>query len=230
MTFKREYLALPKPIAAQYATPSGVVCVQVVVPDGLQHLALLQGLMATLTDANAWQGDDADRAALAAIWQNAYTLTDWEGCDDMGLGYQNHQTLWYRFANVYIGNPIATTITATNIWGHWCFQSPAANGDAAYIDCNMLPGNYRARLSYTKAASAGKISINLSNETTLYTEFLFVDLDMYASTNQVNQLAVVDFEITEEVQRCYFIQSGKNASSSGYNSFLTVLDITRTDV
>jgi len=227
MTFKREYLALPKPIAAQYATPSGVVCVQVIVPDGLPHLALLQGLMATLTDASAWQGDDADRAALAAIWQNAYTITDWEECEEGMDGYANRVTLWHRFANVYVGSAIVQVINTGTIFNGYAHATTPANGDSSYQNCWLTPGDYTIKMLCLKTTSAGKIFAFVANETTLYQETVFNDVDLYASPAVNNQLVTGTFTITEPTDRFYVQCVSKNALSSGYDLPLICFDIVK---
>lgn len=80
MTFRRESFRMEKPVAANYVTPSGVTCVQVKVPDDNEHVALLQGLMAQLTNPDNWQGTEAERAQLAYLWEVAYVATDWGQC------------------------------------------------------------------------------------------------------------------------------------------------------
>jgi len=80
MTFKRETFRMDKPIAANYVTPSGVMCVQVMIPDDVEHVAILQGLMAQVTNPENWQGTEADRAQLAYLWEVPYVLTDWGQC------------------------------------------------------------------------------------------------------------------------------------------------------
>lgn len=81
MTFRRETFRMEKPVAANYVTPSGVMCVQVLVPDDVEHVALLQGLMAQLTNMDNWQGTEADRAQLSYLWEASYVLTDWSVCE-----------------------------------------------------------------------------------------------------------------------------------------------------
>ena len=81
MTFRRESFRMEKPVAANYVTPSGVMCIQVLVPDDVEHVALLQGLMAQLTNIENWQGTEADCAQLSYLWEASYVLTDWSVCE-----------------------------------------------------------------------------------------------------------------------------------------------------
>jgi len=77
---KRQNYLFEKPIASQYSVPSGAFCIEILVPDALEHLYLVQGLLAACTKPQFWDGTDDEKEALAAIWQEVYSAMDWESC------------------------------------------------------------------------------------------------------------------------------------------------------
>lgn len=62
--------------------PEGLRCVSVLIPDDVFHLQLLAGLVGLATKATNWEGEQADREAVALLWNTGYQETDWEGCMD----------------------------------------------------------------------------------------------------------------------------------------------------
>jgi len=227
MTFRREFFTLPKPITSQFTVPSGAVCVQVKVPDSLAHIALLQGLLASLTEADKWQGEDTERTVQAQMWLDTYVTTDWGECEDPMPVYGSQVTLWHRFANVYIGTGIVAVINTGTIFNHYAHASTPANGDSSYQNCYLVPGDYTIKMLCLKTTSAGKIFAFVANETTLYQETVFNEVDLYASPAVNNQLVTGAFTITEPVDRFYVQVISKNASSTGYDLPLICFDIVK---
>jgi len=65
----------------QYPATDEVQCIQVKIPAGDEFKALLAGLMVSASDVNNY-ADPSSAAAdgLAAIWDQAYSEIDWNGC------------------------------------------------------------------------------------------------------------------------------------------------------
>lgn len=59
----------------------GLRCVEVKIPDSVEFMAQLAGLVALATKQFNYQNKDTTRAAaVAQLWRDAYLATDWEGC------------------------------------------------------------------------------------------------------------------------------------------------------
>jgi len=65
------------------STIEGFRCVSVMVPDSVEYMAQLAGMVALATKQFNYQNKDTTRAAaVTRNWREAYLLTDWEGCMD----------------------------------------------------------------------------------------------------------------------------------------------------
>jgi len=80
MSSRRQIFPFEKPLASQYSVPSGAFCIEILVPDALEHLYVVQGLLAACTRPEFWDGTEEEQNALAAIWQEVYAAMDWESC------------------------------------------------------------------------------------------------------------------------------------------------------
>ena len=75
-------IEIQRPVAGLYPATGDFRCISVVVPDDDSYAILLAGFYAILTRAYNWQGDYADRGAVASRMLDAFTLTDWLTCMD----------------------------------------------------------------------------------------------------------------------------------------------------
>jgi len=65
----------------QYPATGDTQCIEVIIPDGDEFKALLAGLIALASNVQNYQDPESAQAdGLAAIWDEAYSLIDWEGC------------------------------------------------------------------------------------------------------------------------------------------------------
>lgn len=62
--------------------PDGMRCVRVFVPDDDFYVRLLAAVVNLPTMATNWEGEQENRDAVAALFNSAYTFTDWDGCMD----------------------------------------------------------------------------------------------------------------------------------------------------
>lgn len=70
-------------LADQYPVVEGFRCVEILIPDTVENMALLAGLLKLPGRSFNWTGaDQQKRYDLAESWRNAYDATDWEGCMD----------------------------------------------------------------------------------------------------------------------------------------------------
>jgi len=80
MSKKNPGIKIPYFRAEQYPVVEGFRCVEILIPDTIENMALLAGLLKLPGRAFNWTGDDEKRYELAQIWRNAYDATDWEQC------------------------------------------------------------------------------------------------------------------------------------------------------
>jgi len=64
----------------QYPLSDGFRCVEILIPDAWENMALLAALLKLPTRAFNWLPSDDARFVLAQQWAEAYNLTDWEQC------------------------------------------------------------------------------------------------------------------------------------------------------
>lgn len=226
MTFKRQWLALPKPVALDYNVPSGTLCVQVQVPDDLEHLALLQGLMARLTVAENWQGDAADTVPLAARWQQAYIDTDWSNCLNVDQTADNSLIIFGNTLQVNTGNPIQVIIATTQRHNFYVRQNPSTLGAIMYARRYLTNGTWNYQLTTVKSTNSCIGTMQLTDPSgpisTLFTQ------DFYQAGGAANFVMSGTFDIIEPGQATFwFGATGKNANSTGYDFLITCLELWR---
>jgi len=229
MTFRRENFRLEKPVAANYVTPSGVMCVQVMVPDDNEHVALLQGLMANLTNAENWQGTEAEKAQLSYLWEVAYVQTDWGQCvTPSEAGNQARVSLWHRWAQIAAGNALQVNVDATVLYGHYVRQNTAASGDETYQDCWLSAGTYAYRVLYYRLTVNGQLDLLLVYQPDSSITTIVTAAEMYGTALQ-NQVISGTFTISNSGQyKLHFKIATKNAASSGFGAPLTMTEIWKT--
>lgn len=229
MTSKREFYRFEKPIAADYETPSGVSCVQVYTPDDLDHLPLLQGMLATLTKPEFWDGSEADRVQRAYLWEVAWAATDWSGCvTPSEAGQQGRVTLWHRWTNVTTGNALQINVDATQLWGHYCRQNTAAVGDDNYQAVYLPAGDYEIRVLYMRLTNNGNLTVTFQHKPDDAQTTALSAVNLYGTT-LANQVVTGSFTLTDNgLYHVYFQCPSKNASSSGFALPLTVTEIWKT--
>jgi len=60
----------------------GLRCITVFVPDDLEYVRILAGMVALTTQRTNWEGSPTDRTRRAEMCLNGYLATDWDGCMD----------------------------------------------------------------------------------------------------------------------------------------------------
>lgn len=171
MTFKREFFALAKPLVGNYSVPSGTLCVQVLVPDSPEHLALFQGIIATLTDWQNWQGLEEDAKILAYEWLERYTLTDWEDCVIRTLV----QIDQFAFNAAIIGaGSLSLSFSASLPFGYANF-TPNTSGAAMKNTVWLAAGSYVYTGQSTQSTNGG-------NTVLLVTDQSLVTIDQIGGT------------------------------------------------
>jgi len=80
MSKKTPGIKIPYFRAEQYPVVEGLRCVEILIPDTIENMALLAGLLKLPGRSFNWQGDDEKRYELAQSWRVAYDATDWEQC------------------------------------------------------------------------------------------------------------------------------------------------------
>jgi len=214
-----------------YPATDETQCLTVYIPAGDEFKWLFAGLISLATRAANYMDPESEQArGLADIWRDAYDLTDWEGCQPVST-YGSQVDLFARFITPYVGSSLVFSPNTSQPFALLVNRSTAAIGDAAYQGCYLEAGEYQATFLFAKTNNSGKITILLANEETFYQEFLWTDLEMYqAGASVFNQTAIVNFTLTEPVHRAYFICGTKTVASGGYQTYMTCLNIQRTDL
>jgi len=216
--FKRPVYRFEKPIAANYETPSGVSCVEVHLPDALDHLAILQGLMAVLAKEDFWDGTEAERAQLSYLWEVAWAANDWSNCmTPKEAGEQDNITLWHIFSTKDAGNNFISNKAVNN--GGVTFQNTSADGDQWHTDrFNLRAGTWRVRMLCVKLSSGGKLYVNLVAAGVGGVIPVFAPADLYSAATVENFIFSAD--VTVVYPGYYIIESGINGHTSPSSAYL----------
>lgn len=229
MTFKREFFRFEKPIAANYDTPSGVSCFQLYIPDALDHLYILQGLMAALTKEDFWDGTASWKAQMAYMWQAGYDATDWSNCvNPSQVGLQDFIVLNQVFTEVVSGGALLFTKTINN--GGIVSQTGNAINDHWKIsDFRLRPGTYQHKMQVQMSTLAGMLHLWIEPDGGGTDIDLYNTIDLYASPALENAIYTTTFTIaTDGLYELHGQVPAKRAAAVGYGSFLTGHQITRT--
>lgn len=96
---------------SNYPEVSGTRCVEVHIPDSVEFMAQLAGMIALATKQFNYQNKDVARAAaIAQQWRDAYLQTDWEGCmtcDDVADCIENNENVQNAINNLINNSPDA---------------------------------------------------------------------------------------------------------------------------
>jgi len=215
-------ISIPKFRAALFPSPSGQRCFQLLLPDDDSFAQLVAGLYALATDADNWDGDDADREALAQAFLDAYTAMDWSSCltsDWLITAQRIHpRTIYFQDGNAqaWFGN------SSSEGAGYWAQSAPAIN-DALYWDVALKAGKYTIYVNYTKFAGSGKLRLYIDGTQ-------HMDFDMYASATIVNEVAgVANISIADDgIHTLKTLVYGKHSSSTNYYFLNHYIDLIRT--
>lgn len=226
MTFRRQYASLPKPLTSEFSAPSGAVCIQVKIPNALVHLYLMQGMLAKLTDADFWDGPDADRKEIAAAWQKAYTETEWGFCvTPSEAGNQTRVSFWHRWDEIVFGNSLTTTVDTAVMWNYYTTMTTPTQGDTREQLVWLPAGDYEIRVLYQRLANNGNLTVLLQDAANVTQATPINAVDIHGTTLR-NQVLTGTFSLTEQgmYHVLWYIPS-KNAGSTGYNCPLTMTEI-----
>lgn len=202
----------------QYPATDETQCLEIIIPAGDEFKALLAGLMVAAADVNSY-ADPASAAAegQAAIWDEAYSQIDWNGCMPQLTSNQSRFTLWHRWAQIAVGNALQVNVGDTTlITNHYCRQSTAAAGDETYQDLWLAAGDYAMRVLYYRLTTNGKCSFIFQNQNTLEQITPLSAQDLSGST-LANQVLSATFTITDPGHwRMYTHVTAGGASSGGF--------------
>lgn len=226
MTFRRQYASLPKPLTSEFSAPSGAVCIQVRIPDALVHLYLMQGMLAKLTDADFWDGPDADRQEIAAAWQKAYTETEWGFCvTPSEAGNQTRVSFWHRWdENLSIG---ARTIVfdAAQLWGHYMTTTTPSNGDEVGQRVWLPAGDYEGHLLSVRLTTGCKIRLVAQYEADLSQVVILSNTDLSGTTLK-NQVTNLSFTLTQAGEYLFSWKvNAAGATGGGFQLPITMTEI-----
>jgi len=231
--FKRQYFTFEKPIAANYDTPSGVSCIQVYYPDDIEHLYVLQGLMAALTKPDFWDGTEAEIDYRAYLWEVAYETTNWSDCEVATMpGLMSRVTLWHMDAEVTVndaGNAIAISHDAGADFAHYAQQNPPTLNSQSSQLVRLQAGSWKMRMLYHGLTSSGKCQLYWLKADFSDSGAIGAELDMYA--DGFNQIHTGTFTIPDDGDyRITWSNTGRNVANLTpfYRMMITKTELWRT--
>lgn len=215
-------------ISEQYPATDQTQCITIYIPAGDEFKALAAGLLAIA--ANALNYDDPDSAqadGLAAVWDDAYSQIDWEGCVlPSQIGAQDNVLLMQQFAAILSGNAFAFVVT--NQMGGYALQNPAANNDSwVHNGIRLRTGLWRLRCFYARQAAGGRINLTLNNADG-GADITLTSIDTYNAATLYNQRLDQDFTVTEEATyELIGTMSDGSGPGSTYAAWVTAFNLFR---
>jgi len=211
----------------QYAATEDTRCIQVVIPDDDSYVPLLAGLLALAGRPENYLIPDSDQAeGVAAIWSDAYRLSDWEGCNVQRYA-STYIDLWSFMATVNAGAYTLTSQT-TQVFAFYSVTDTTANRHIISV-VRLVPGSYSIKTYYFKSSIMGIADLALCNASGSVLNQLQTSIDMYGA-NVANNVLSNTFTISSEGEYQIRVrnQGFKNTSSFGYAMNVTVHHIERT--
>lgn len=209
----------------QYPATDETQCIEIIIPAGDEFKALLAGLMVAAADVNSYADPESAAAeGQAAIWDEAYSQIDWNGCPVEGI--QTSITLLHSFAEVVSGNALQLVLDAAQAYSTYNRQNTAANADRTRYWMKLAPGDYTFKMLHLKGATNGIVHIVLFSFPGDDDVAIATSLDLYNASTLRNQLYEVGF--TVNVDALYHLDifvDGKNASSSSFHVPITAIYI-----
>jgi hypothetical protein len=227
MTY-RTYFRFPRPIAANYDTPAGVFCISVRIPGSLDHVRILQSLIELPAQADFWDGTEAEQAYRAFIWEQVNLEQNWIDCVNVSqVGLQDRIFVPHALSFVTTGNAFIAQTTLGQP-GDAVFQNPAQINDAwSILFLHLRKGQWNMNMSWVRSPAAGQLHLILrpvSGDDIV----LFNNLEMYSATTGALRVNGATFDIPADAWYTGLATiPAKNASSSGYNAFITFFDFIR---
>lgn len=141
--------------------------------------------------------------------------------------FQTRFTLWHVFADVILGNAISKDIRTDQIFYHVGAQTTAAINNTWSQSMHLHRGTYALKMLYEKTVNSGILTLSLNSATAAVP---VATQDLYNATTLANQqLAVTGIIVAQDA--LWFLTGemlSKNASSGGYQAWLTCIDFYRT--
>lgn len=219
----------------QYPATDETQCIPVIIPAGDEFKALLAGMIVEASNPENYADPGSAQAeGLAAIWDEAYSLIDWEGCAvPTAGGLMSRVTFWHMDAEVTIndaGNPVAVSIDTSQQFAWYAQQNPPTLNSQSSQLVQLQAGDYSMRMLYFGNAQSGKCQLYWLDVTNYAINgTIGAELDMYA--DGYNQIHTGTFTIPADgTYRIVWGNTGRNVlnSSPFYRMMITKTEIWRT--
>lgn len=215
-----QFGAVPPPDTGVFDAPTVQICLNV------KWAGFVDGVLGKLLNYNVWQGDAATQeAAVAEVQKLLIALMQRHPCAEEGM--LSEITLAPINMTVGVGNALAQSIDAAQRNAIYWFQNPGIASQSLVAARYMAAGTWSYRFTTVKQAGSGILRMNLMvpGPTTVVT----VDHDLYSAGTQRNQYVTGTFTLpTSSLHYIEFTTNGKHASSSGYVTMITCLEMWRT--
>src|ERR1044072_6203199 len=148
----------------QYPATDETQCVKIYIPAGDEYKQLLAGLLALPARVANFQDPDSVQAeGVATIWQDAYDLTDWEGCGTPPacMHTDSEITIFPGNMDVVSGNPISNAVNTGARGNMTSQQLPNANGNSRRTFRYMAAGDWAYRLTASTVSTGCALQITI---------------------------------------------------------------------
>jgi hypothetical protein len=198
-----------------------------VIPGDLTMVMAVTGALEPLTHEYNWEKFGTIEPADAAYAMRLMLLDYLQS--ELPVGYESEITLSPISMAVAIGNAVTANFTASVQRENIAYaQSPAITSQVLSTERFMAAGNWSYRITSVRTAGSGilKLIFNLPGPTPVVT----ITHDLYvAGANQLNQYQTGTFTLPDNSK--YFIElatNGKNAASSSFSLFVSLMEFWRT--
>lgn len=213
----------------QYPATDEVECITVYIPAADEFKALLAGMYSLLINPYSYdEPESAQVDGLVAIWDNAYSQIDWDGCMAI-IGRESEVNLWGDRANVQNGNALTLVNNQpASKHGFYVQQNPGSINDHIYFNRFMARGNWAFAYQYQRTTASAIIEIRVVDVDENIV--ILAAGDMYGTTLD-NQMFTGTFALEFSGYKSINIKvTGRNASNTtNYLNRLTLLQMWRTE-
>lgn len=210
----------------QYPATDQTQCISVYIPEGDEFKALLAGLIAIAIDpANYDDPESAQADGLAAVWDEAYTQINWDGCGvpPECISMQKEYLFFATTANISGSAYVFSAQTNARFGGVWV-QSTPSNGDSMIWSRTMAPGAWYYRMTYLRNTSNAIARLRIGSSSG-GANLIDTNIDLYGAA-AINTAATGSFTmLAQDEMNIRVNANGKNASSSNYNLPLQSLEL-----
>jgi len=145
--------------AADYPLPETFRCLEIVIPDDDSYIAVIAGFVALLSNEWSWVGSSDVRKSHADLWEQAYSLTEWEACMDCAEvadcietdeGVQSAIRDVVSGTNPFAGNEVGQPVSQQEFQSNQAAgTNPSCNYDILWAQCLFIVQSFNRNITDT---------------------------------------------------------------------------------